>query len=146
MIAFGTKKARGDNKNEQCLEQVEKLSVQWLPDVLVLQDVHSSGSRRAVRIKELHSAMQEFAKSAGITVIKFSGRQVREILLDDPKGTKHQLATEIAERFPYELGERLPPKRRAWEPERERMSIFDAAALAVTLITRRSIKSLAQEK
>jgi hypothetical protein len=49
----------------------------------------------------------------------------------DGCGTKHALAEIIAERFPKELGFRLPPKRRAWMSEDSRMDIFDAVALAL---------------
>ena len=42
--------------------------------------------------------------------------------------TKYENARRVAEHFPV-LTRELPPKRRAWESEHYRMSIFDAAAL-----------------
>jgi hypothetical protein len=51
--------------------------------------------------------------------------------LGNDKGTKHVVAEVIAQRFPEELGFRLPPKRRAWMSEDSRIDIFDAAALAL---------------
>lgn len=44
--------------------------------------------------------------------------------------TKYQIAQVVAEIFP-ELAWKLPPKRRAWEHEAARMSIFDAAAAVI---------------
>src|SRR6266851_2735985 len=44
---------------------------------------------------------------------------------------KYERAVEIAARFP-EIGWKLPPKRKAWESEHYRMSMFSAAALAMT--------------
>ncbi len=44
---------------------------------------------------------------------------------------KYERAVEIAARFP-EIGWKLPPKRKAWESEDYRMSMFSAAALAMT--------------
>jgi hypothetical protein len=41
---------------------------------------------------------------------------------------KHQIASTLAARFP-DLISVLPPKRKAWQSEDYRMSIFDAAAL-----------------
>jgi hypothetical protein len=44
--------------------------------------------------------------------------------------TKYQIAQVVAEIFP-ELAWKLPPKRRAWQHETARMSIFDAAAAVI---------------
>jgi len=44
--------------------------------------------------------------------------------------TKYENARRVAERFPV-LTRELPPKRRAWESEHYRMSVFAAAALAM---------------
>jgi len=131
ILAFGCKKARGDKKNQQVLVQVGKLADQWLPDVLALQDVHTKESRRAPRIKKLHRQLRQFAQSRTVKVVQFSARQLREIIVNDPKGTRHEMAADIARQFPNELAETLPPKRRACDEEDERMSIFDASALVI---------------
>jgi hypothetical protein len=44
--------------------------------------------------------------------------------------TRYENARRVAERFPV-LEWKLPPKRRAWESEHYRISIFAAAALAI---------------
>jgi hypothetical protein len=44
--------------------------------------------------------------------------------------TKHQIVSDVAHQFP-ELARQLPPARKPWMSEDERMAIFDAAALAV---------------
>ena len=46
--------------------------------------------------------------------------------------TKYEIAGAIASRFP-ELSSRLPHQRKPWESEDERMSIFSAAAMALTV-------------
>jgi hypothetical protein len=50
---------------------------------------------------------------------------------------KHAVAMILSQRFP-ELAERLPPKRKPWQSEDYRMSIFDAASLGLTHIEGRS--------
>jgi hypothetical protein len=50
---------------------------------------------------------------------------------------KHGTAIVLGQRFP-ELAERVPPKRKAWQSEDYRMSIFDAAALGLTHIESQS--------
>ena len=57
--------------------------------------------------------------------------QVRTQLLGAAKGTKFAVSQMLAEKFPAELGTRLPPKRRPWMSEDPRMDIFDAVGLAV---------------
>jgi len=53
------------------------------------------------------------------------------------KQNKHAIAMILSRRFP-ELAERLPPKRKAWQSEDYRMSIFDAVALGLTHFGRQS--------
>ncbi|HEY1662089.1 MAG TPA: hypothetical protein VGI03_06695 [Verrucomicrobiae bacterium] len=60
-----------------------------------------------------------------------SEKELREILLSDVKGTKHEMAEKLAKDFPDQLASRLPPKRKPWEKEDCHMVIFDAVALAV---------------
>jgi hypothetical protein len=50
---------------------------------------------------------------------------------------KHAVAIILSGRFP-ELAERLPPKRKPWQSEDYRMSIFDATSLGLTYIESRS--------
>jgi hypothetical protein len=64
-------------------------------------------------------------------VTKISNTELRIKLLNDPKGTKHEMALHIAKQFPDELASRVPPKRKLWKSEKARMDIFDAIGLAV---------------
>lgn len=53
----------------------------------------------------------------------------------EPSGTtKHEIAIAIAKAFP-ELTSRLPRKRRPWMSEDESMNVFDAVALALTVLS-----------
>jgi hypothetical protein len=57
---------------------------------------------------------------------------VEQLFLGDQKGTKHDVAKVLAQKFPEELGDRLPPKRKPWMSEDYRMDIFGAVALGIT--------------
>lgn len=59
---------------------------------------------------------------------------MRGALLGDVKGTKHEMAELLAQKFPAELAARMPRKRRAWENEDGRMDMFDAVGLAVVFL------------
>jgi hypothetical protein len=130
IIECGGRVADGD-KNAQSLAKLEKLLDFYRPGVLVLQDVEAKVSRRAPRIKTLNRQIKRLAEKQKIEVKLISGKQLRSLLLGNPKGTKHEVAEMIAMQFPDELASRLPPKRKPWESEDSRMDIFDAMELAV---------------
>ena len=130
ILESGNKGVEG-NKNSQSVSKIEKLLKQFLPSVLVLQDVNAAGCRRAPRIKALHRQVIELAEKYKLKVTLLSGRLLRKALLGDVKGTKHEMAEMLAQKYPAELAVKLPPKRRSWENEDGRMDIFDAVGLAV---------------
>ena len=130
ILECGNKRADGDI-NLQAISKIEKLIKQFLPGVLVLQDVNAKGSHRAPRIKALHRQIIKLAVKQKCKITLFSGEKLRIALLGDVKGTKHEMAEMLAQKYPVELAAKLPPKRRAWESEDYRMDIFDAMALAV---------------
>jgi Holliday junction resolvasome RuvABC endonuclease subunit len=134
MLECGRREAKGNKnaKNAQVISKVEKLMNQFLPEVLVLQDVKAADCRRAPRIKMLHRQIVVLAEKHKCKVMLFSGRQLRITLLGNAKGTKHEMAEMLVKKFPTELGKRLPPKRRAWDSEDGRMDVFDAVGLAIT--------------
>jgi hypothetical protein len=130
IIEFGRRVADGD-KNVQSLAKLQKLLSFYRPDVLVLQDAEAKGSRRYPRIKTLNRQIKAMAEKHKIKVKLISGKQLRDLLLGNPRGTKQEMAEMLAAQFPDELAPRLPTKRKPWESEDSRMDIFDAVALAV---------------
>jgi len=132
ILESGNKGVEG-NKNSQSIYKIEKLLKQFLPSVLVLQDVNASGCRRAPRIKTLHRQVIELAGKHKLKVELLSGKLLREVLLGDTKGTKHEMAEMLAKKYPVEIAAKLPPKRRPWENEDGRMDMFDAVGLAVAV-------------
>lgn len=129
ILECGYKGARR-NKNQRSVSKIEKLMNQFSPSCLVLPDVNASGCRRAPRIKELHRLVLGLGAQHKCKTTLFSGKKLRGKLLNDEKGTKHEMAEMLADRYPVELAGKLPPKRRAWENEDARMDLFDAVGLA----------------
>jgi hypothetical protein len=66
----------------------------------------------------------------GVQLIIASPAVIRRHFNRFNAGTKYQIAQVVAETFP-DLAWKLPPKRRAWQHEAARMSIFDAAAALI---------------
>jgi Holliday junction resolvasome RuvABC endonuclease subunit len=129
LVACGNKAILSD-KNAGALAWVKKFIQFYQPDVLVLPNVNAADTRRAARIKMLHRKIVALAKKHELKVRLISVTRVRKQLLGDAKATKFAVAQTLAEKFPVELGTRLPPKRRPWISEDPRMDIFDAVGLA----------------
>jgi hypothetical protein len=70
-------------------------------------------------------------RGKNIKTRSFSRRTVQAVFSTSQDVTKYQIAETIVERFP-ELTPCQPPLRKPWMSEDSRMSIFDAAAFALT--------------
>lgn len=132
LVDWGAKSVKGD-KNAGSLAKVEELIARYRPGVIVLEDASAKDSRRSPRIQTLTKEIISLTATRKITMTVFSREKVRAVFFPDGRGTKQMLAEIVAERFPDELGDRLPPKRRPWMSEDYRMDIFDAVALALVL-------------
>jgi hypothetical protein len=96
----------------------------WRPATLVLRNPLNKSQRSNTKKDWLLERIVTEAKNRRIIVrvhVKSSAEQGKI-------PTKYENARRVAEHFPV-LTRELPPKRRAWESEHYRMSIFDAAAL-----------------
>jgi Holliday junction resolvasome RuvABC endonuclease subunit len=129
LIAYG-KMIFNKDKNARTMVHLEKLIARNQPDILVLPDVNAKGTFRAPRIKELHRKVVALARKHKLKVVKISARELRNALLGNQEGTKQEMAELLAKQFPDQLASRLPPKRKSWQSEDNRMDIFDAVALA----------------
>lgn len=128
LVDWGMKSAATD-KNARCIAKVRELISQYSPDLLVLED--SSTGRRSPRIRRLGRSIIQLARSKNVKVALFTQEQIREAFSLNGAGTKQTRAEFVAEKFPDEIGFRLPPKRKPWMSEDYRMGIFDAVVLAL---------------
>ena len=119
----------GRADNAKAAGVIDKLIERFRPDVLVLEDWDSDGARRCARVQRL---LDRIAADEGTRVLVrlVTRREIRAIGPLPQTGTKRGRACFLAERFP-ELQAFLPPVRKPWMPEDDRMSIFDALSFAV---------------
>jgi hypothetical protein len=94
------------------------------PAAVVLSD---RGFRRGQRKSRIGDALQKEALQRGISVRFVTPRAVKEAFTGRDSN-KHEIASALAQQFPA-LASKLPPKRKIWQTECYRMSMFDAAAL-----------------
>jgi len=129
-IDWGIKWTR-DEKNAKGVAKVAELIDRYQPDIVVFEDHHGEGSRRAKRIEDLLDAIAVLVRRQNIKTAHFSRHGVRQLFAADGAVTKYQIAKAIAAEIP-ELAPRFPGERKIWLPEHANMSIFDAASFALT--------------
>jgi len=116
---------------ERVVERALALLARHDPDLLVLQATEVS--RYGDRAKRFAVLLEEKARSTGVAVTAISSDAVRRHFAAYGL-TKNDRAEEMAKRFP-ELRPRQPGKRRPWQSQDERMAIFNALSLVITLQT-----------
>lgn len=127
---WGVKSVTGD-KNAQSIVKAGELISHYEPDIIALEDCSPKYSRRSPRIRRLGRRLVTLARNQKIKVALFSREKIRETFFGNGHGTKQARAKILAQKFPDEIGFRLPPKRKPWMSEDYRMDIFDAVALAL---------------
>ena len=111
--------------------KLEPLMEEFRPSGVVLRE---PGLRR--NRKRFINSVREKAAGRRVGVRLLSPRAIQKAFGSQKCMARYELASALAERFP-ELAWLLPPKRKCWQSEDYRMSIFDAAAIGVAYFTRR---------
>jgi hypothetical protein len=130
LVAWGMAHVKGE-KRTGAIFRFEALLDQFRPDAVVLEDTTAQGSRRYPRVRDLLEALGKIARERGIPVQTVSRLAVIAHFSKDETATKHSIATTLAGAFP-ELAEKVPRKRKIYQSEDERISVFDALSLALT--------------
>ena len=113
-------------------KRIEKLLDRTAPQVLVLEDMHES--RRGERAIAWARIALKSAEKRGIRVERVSRAEASKHFASSGK-TRWEIGLAISHFFP-ELAPTLPKKRRIWESEDRRMTIFTAASFALTFLRR----------
>ena len=114
-------------------KRLSSLLDQWEPSLVVMNEV----TRFSPPIRRLVTVIRKEARQRKLMVKLIGRAAVGGTFGEGRPIRKDEIASLLAERFPV-LRWELPPKRKIWESEHYRMSIFDAAALAVSCLKQRS--------
>lgn len=115
----------------RCLARIAELLSWYTPNIIVVEDWKHQSSRRRERVRKLLSEVCRLTEESSAEVARVPQRLVRETFSNFGAFTKDEIARIVVNEFP-ELEPRLPPPRKIWMSEDERMSIFDAAAFLMT--------------
>jgi len=109
-----------------------------LPEIVAIEEPLLLPTKRAALVSAIAQELHERARELGIRVEEISPRRVREIVVENPKATKIDVAEALVRHF-SEL-KALLPKRPARavlglaEKDRYWLHMFDALALAASVI------------
>lgn len=114
--------------NDKCLKRIHEIISYYQPKILIVEDHEKSNKSKRVRklIKELCDYW-EFS----VNVLKYSKDQIRDTFEVFGARNKYEVSKKISEAYP-QLKNKLPEKRKTWEPEDYYQGIFDAMALVLT--------------
>ncbi|MBI1818669.1 MAG: hypothetical protein HYR72_27105 [Deltaproteobacteria bacterium] len=119
-------------KREGALRKVAALIHRFAPDTVVVEDTRDQHCRRGQRARDLILAIVALARTMDVAVVRVSRTTVRDHYTDLGATNKDAVARLVVEGFP-ELESFLPPRRRTWMPEHERMAVFDAISMVLVL-------------
>jgi transcriptional regulator with XRE-family HTH domain len=129
LVDWGVKVINPGKKNEQSIAHASKLIDLYGPHALAFEDF-STNCRRSDRIQNLVLEIEQRAKIIGVSIERFSRKEVTREILQDENATKLDVARNLANRYAEQLAFRTPKKRRFGDGEAYQIDIFDAVALA----------------
>jgi hypothetical protein len=118
------------------IRRLRSLLELWRPSLLVINDARHIRRHKSLLRKTLFERVVMEAKNHRVSVC-IGSDQVGSL-------TKHENARLVAEHFSA-LRCNLPPKRKTWESESYRMSMFTAATLAMTLLPKERTLPVGQD-
>ena len=104
----------------------------WSPSLVAIKEPPKP---HTARIRNLLAGLIAEVGPYRIPVRCVPDEAPRRAFSDSDRLTKHAMASSLLKHFPF-LASALPPKRKIWESENYRMSIFVAAALALAISRR----------
>jgi hypothetical protein len=130
-------RTHGDDDRSSLERRLNDLRSMFAPSVILVRKTAESGRITQPRILRALSIVKHFAKRMLVRVRWVDESSLRSFFSRDATVNKHDIARMVAERFP-QLSWRLPPKRKPWQSEPKRQSIFDAASLGIYYYGRRA--------
>lgn len=117
---------------EDCLGgRFDRILHLYRPSVVILKSSRIPGSDWKKR--RVLAAIKRGARRHTSSLKSVTPTAIRGYFLRHNARTKYQIAEIVATLMP-ELAWKLPRKRKPWQSEHYRMSIFDAAAIAITFL------------
>jgi hypothetical protein len=121
----------GDVERVLASRRLLKLIDEIRPHMIVLKKERWERGHVDQHMANVVEAVQGVAELHSIPIHLIDQNEIRTIFGRWDCSTREEIAVTLAQMFP-DLLWALPPKRKAWQAEHPRMSMFDAVALALT--------------
>jgi Holliday junction resolvasome RuvABC endonuclease subunit len=128
--SFGVYTPRGD-KNTGCLRKVAWLLERLEPEVFVLEAFDKQSSVRSERIRRLCLSMVSLAAERGAEVEVYKRGDIEACFATVGARSREEIAEAVSRHLPA-LRAHLPKRRKQWDGEDKRLSVFCASALVLT--------------
>jgi hypothetical protein len=130
-------RTHGEDERSSLERSLSNLRSMFSPSVILIRKSAKSSQIKQPRIDRAFRIVKHFAKHMLVRVQLVDASLLRGFFSRDATADKHDIARTVAERFP-QLSWRLPPKRKPWQSESKRQSIFDAASVGVYYFARQA--------
>ncbi len=120
------------SRNARLIARFERLLNRYQPTAVVFEQFERR--ERADRIQRLCRRMIHLANCQGMDTPVYSMAAIRTCFVSVGATTRFEIAQTIALHIEA-LRHKLPPMRGAWRSEDARISLFNAAAVAITHLT-----------
>jgi hypothetical protein len=120
-------------RNVRLVARFERLLKRYEPAVLVLEEFEGRHGR-VDRIQRLCRQFMHAAAWQGLETPVYRRSVIRTVFARVGASTRYEIARAVSHHIDV-FGHRMPKKRKVWESEDARQSLFDAAALAMTYFT-----------
>ena len=114
--------------NDKCFKRIQEIISYFLPEILIIENPENSNKSK--RVKALLAKIANYGKG-NLKIYKYSKEQIRNTFEVFNAKNKFEISRKISEVYP-ELKNKLPEKRKVWEPENYYQGIFDALSLVHT--------------
>ena len=117
-------------RNEKLLRRLARLLKRHSPDTVVMEAFEPGAARRSQRVQDLCRDMHRLAEGQSIATSTYRRSVIQAAFAAQGARTRHEIAAVIRDHV-GSFSHRMPRKRRIWENEDPRQSLFDAAAVAL---------------
>src|SRR6266404_2554116 len=133
VLDCGTR-ACGLSRSSECLGQrFQRILKTYAPLAVIIRTYRPSRIAGKDRRMSLAAALRAVARESKVAIVDMRPNAVRRFFRSRHARTKDEIARAVATLLP-ELAWKLPPRGKIWQGEHFRMSIFDAAAGALTYL------------
>lgn len=135
LVDWGLCQYRSSGHRSDAVHRVRDL-IRWLvPDVIVIEDTRHGDCRRTQRARDFLDDVAATAAGLRVQTRHVAVATVRARFAAVGATNKDAVARILAAQFP-ELAPLVPPLRKPWKSEQERMAIFDSLAITMLFVSK----------